>query len=101
MDQVHIMEGFVMAIKIVHTHGICCPQFFCDWCGERIVDAGMALYKWEWDVDVEPRFFHKGHCDRADQLLHPETPWEELKRFPGYCWGNLEDAEMPPIKRYM
>ncbi len=67
--------------------GLSCPSFYCDTCGKRIKDVGMAGVSWDW---LKPKgvktsgykkrdypnlkVWHKGKSDPTQPL------WDELWR---------------------
>jgi hypothetical protein len=74
-------------IKIVHhIPGRYAPLLFCDTCGKRITDAGLAAavtvgHPVPEGESSEVLHVHKGEChDAVDRRLGRQAGWDELSR---------------------
>jgi hypothetical protein len=89
-------------LEIRHHQGeedIFCPIFVCDYCDQKIGDAGMGIYHYRVNKEGHPldekvEIYHKGHChDSAKAKECAETgevlwPWLELKDLIGFLVNN-------------
>jgi len=71
-------------IKLERIENRTCPIIYCDKCGKRIKDAGMAMVSFSSfdDGNVEFKILHKITCDIGEPL------WMELDRFLYYMLEN-------------
>jgi hypothetical protein len=74
-------------IKIIHHRpGRYAPPLFCDTCGKRITDAGLAAavtvgHPIPEGESSEVLHVHKGEChDAVDRRLGRQAGWDELSR---------------------
>ena len=67
-----------MPIQIIHKSGLACPFLVCDECGKPITAHPEAIVVWHDDTRPEPRFLHKGDCDRNYSEVRGRGYWEGL-----------------------
>lgn len=59
--------------RIEPLSGRGCPKLYCDICGRRIDDAGLAMAAWDFDARIV-HHVHKGRClDKFEQAGDPEA----------------------------
>jgi len=83
--------------RIEHHGGRCCPFLYCDECGKRIDDAGLAMAAW----DPETRIVYHVHkrCLNAFERRMAGDDWlwtEELAVHLYHLVRNLDLAMGPP-----
>jgi hypothetical protein len=78
-------------IKVMPVDERYVPMLFCDFCGERILDASMALIRYKSDpsdpAGTEVLYAHKNTCDK--QLKDVDSGWGELRTFLTHLTSNV------------
>jgi len=88
-----------IVLEINHPRGemdLLCPCFFCDDCGQRILDDKLGNYLWEQDRETfEPTSrdlvtVHKACTGLFEQQFGTRKwPWDELRRLPARLSVNM------------
>ncbi len=86
-----------MVLEIRHPHGepdLYCPQVFCDWCGERITEAGQGNFLWRWGSADDAIYHVHKRCTHTFETHHqlPDSEtWlaNKLRLLPVQLEANL------------
>ncbi len=77
-------------IKVMPVDELFVPMLFCDFCGERIRDASMALIRFKNDpsdvAGTEVLYAHKNTCEMK---LEAASGWMELRIFLDHLSNNV------------